>query len=109
MRRVILALLALSLLPAWGDNGDDDSKGAPAHPQIRAYWEAQCKRNDECEVQNFFDSDECVAICEGFTIAFGDCKPNKAVIDACIEAIEATSCEDQKADKEPEECQAICG
>lgn len=109
MRRMILSLLAISLLPACGDDGDDDSNGAQADPQIHAYCEAQCKRNDECDVESFWEGDECVTLCEGLTIAYGNCKPTKSVTDACIKAIEETSCEDQKKDEEPEVCQALCG
>ena len=110
MRRLILPLLAFSLLPACGDDGDNDSNGgAKANPLIHDYCVAQCKRNDECQIENLFEGSDCVTICEGFTIAYGDCKPTKAVTDACIKAIEQNTCEAQKQDDEPEECAAICG
>jgi hypothetical protein len=108
-RRVMGSWLALALLMGCGDDGGDDDKKGMANPQIHAYCVAQCKHNDECGVEGLFEGEDCVAVCEGFTVAFGDCTPSQAVTDACIDAIEKTSCEDQKNDEEPEECEAICG
>jgi hypothetical protein len=108
MRSSSFALLTLFIVSACGDDGDDGNGQTQTNPQIHAYCEANCKRNTECDVEALAEGEECVALCEGLTLAFGNCSPSQAVVDACIAAIEKNSCEAQRNDEEPAECEAIC-
>ncbi|MFT3924085.1 MAG: hypothetical protein QM778_16235 [Myxococcales bacterium] len=109
LKKMLAPLFAMLALSACGDDDDGGSHGtAQANPQIHAYCEANCKKNDECGVKTLFEGGDCVTVCEGFTTAFGECKPSQAVTDACIKAIQANTCDAQMNDDEPEECDAIC-